>query len=339
MRPTGPLLLITVLQGLSGGMAVALTTALIFLRPSAELAHAVRMEPLIIVVALAGGVASFFHMHRIQAARFVLRRLKTSWLSREALTTGLYIGGLTGLAAGIDLGNWHGALLLGTAAGVAGLGLVAMFVTAMLYSTITAMRSWHSPLTVIAMMGVGVFSGWLVMAAIFAVVGTNPAPLREAAAVAVVLGLLLMAVKAQQWHFFAGARTSVMASTGTGLPLGPHRLQDSGTSRIPYKTQTQIWPDLRPGPKRLLYGLMFLLLTAVPVAAMGAISAGASPAGWFVGGAVSAVVGAFLERWLFFADATHSSRVWFTDHVKRASRVATHRGSPALLERYRRLSK
>lgn len=337
MKPTGPLLLITVLQGLAGGMTLVLALAISIWSQSAFMGPIVRLEPAIIVIAMIGAFASFFHMHRIQAAKYVLRRLKSSWLSREALTTGLYVAGLVVLAGGIYVLHWHGVLLAITAGLVAVLGLIAMFVTAMLYATIPAMRSWYTPLTTVSMMGIGLFSGWTLMGALFTLVLQPHGLLRWIASGVVVFALSIGLTKALQWHHFINARANVMASTGTGMPLGPHRLQDTGTTRPPYKTQTQVWPELHEEHKRNLYLLMFVALVILPLALMLGVLFGHPQKGLFWISGISVVVGAFAERWLFFADATHSSRVWFTDQQKGRSKVASRRGSPALVERYRRL--
>lgn len=337
MKPTGPLLLITVLQGLAGGMTLVLALATGIWLQSPLMGPIVRLEPVIIVIAMIGGFASFFHMHRLQAAKYVLRRLKTSWLSREAVTTGLYVGGLVVLAGGIYVLHWHGTLLAVMAGLVTILGFIAMFVTAMLYATIPAMRSWYTPITTVSMMGVGLFSGWALMGALFTLVRHPQGLLSWTASGVVVFALSMGLTKALQWNHFINSRANVMASTGTGMPLGPHRLQDTGTTRPPYKTQTQVWPELHDEHKRNLYLLMFLVLVIVPLLLMMGVIFGhpLRPLFWISG--ISGVVGAFAERWLFFADATHSSRVWFTDQKKGRSKVASRQGSPALVERYRRL--
>ena len=38
--------------------------------------------------------------------------------------------------------------------------------------------------------------------------------------------------------------------------------------------------------------------------------------------AASVVVGSFIDRWLFFRDASHSSRVWFADQLFASGRSA-----------------
>jgi DMSO reductase anchor subunit len=319
MKPTGPLLLLTVFQGLAGGSVLVLAF-LVSLLPH-QVATPVRAEVLgaALVFAAVGGVSSFFHMHRIQAARYVLRRLKTSWLSREALTTGLF-GGALALATALGfIQDWRGGLFVALVWLAAAAGFVAMLVTALLYATIAAMLSWHSPLTVLVLLMVGWLSGGSIALAL-----TAPSQSAVVGTVMLAVIALVALVKGLQWHFFTLARRRVTAKTGAGLPKGPYRLQDTGTTRPPYRTQTQIYYEMDPSARTAT--ILWVVATLMVVPALGLVGWMAAGARWMLAAAaLSSVIGALSERWLFFRDATHSSRVWFTDEPHYPSRVATHR--------------
>lgn len=328
MRPTAPLLLLTTLQGLAGGLALTVAIWLSLNPPPEMLPTFVGLLRLASLLAAAGGVASFFHMHRPRAGIFVLRRLKTSWLSREALTTGVFV-----VAVAIVAWVWpaDAPSFLAVAWVAAALGLVAMWVTAMLYATIPAMLSWHSPITVLAMMGTGLVSGAGLAAGLAA--HGPAAPASALTALWLLAGLAALAVvKGLQIHQFAVARRLLSAESGTGLPMGPWRLQDTGTSRPPYRTQTQVWPGISPSTRLWANLGFYLFLIALPAAssALTLIQPGAIT----LVGALSLIAGVLLERWMFFADATHSSRVWFQDQVKAPSRVATARKSPEWVAKF-----
>lgn len=313
MRPAAPLLLLTIGQGLAGGMVLGLAALLWMGQLTPNTAR------IVVLVALGfaalGGLGSFFHMHNLKAARYVMRRLKTSWLSREALTTAIFAA-LLALLAAWTLADRAGMAQSGyqiVAALTLLAGLVAMWVTAMLYATIPAMLSWHSPVTVLNMMlvgaatGVGMTAGW--------------APRVSALWIGwAVLSGLTVSVKMLHWLHFRTARGRIKAETGTGLPFSPYRLQDTGTSKAPYRTQTQVWPTIHP---RLRTGVQLWTvgwLFVVPVAAVVVwLAAGWSAAHWAI--PVSALLGVIGERWLFFADATHSSRVFFVDEPRRGPQV------------------
>lgn len=306
MRPTGPLLLMTGLQGVAGGIFV--TLALLGTAFGPQVLSRTAWEVLSgsgLALVLGGGVSSVFHMHRLAGARFVLRRLRSSWLSREVLTTSLL-----GFSAAVVVlapvvvpvtSGWYvdGAIV------TALLALLALFVTAMIYATIPAMLSWHTPLTVVNMMGTGLLSGAVWVKAGWDVTGPHRPTATHALDAALVAALILWGVlKVLQLRVFREARARLRAETGFGLPRGPYRLLDTGTTRPPFRTQTQVWPPigraLRVRWERALWAaFLAVLLMAGMERPAGALAL------------VAALVMVYIERWLFFADATHSSLVWF----------------------------
>ncbi len=332
MRPTGPLLLITVLQGVSGGLVLSVA-ALWWLMPADRWLLPMGLWGAF-VIASVGGVASLFHMHKPKAGRFILRRLKTSWLSREALTTGIYVPVLAILVIVPHLllvaPFWYG---IGSVI-ASGLALIAMYVTAMLYATIPAMRSWHTPLTVVSMMWVGLVAGTALTEARIAIaIGGHPGgPLHLA-----LLGgtVILAGIKWLQYRYFSEARQAIHASTGTGMPGAPYRLIDSGTTKLPYRTQTQVWPSLELGRRAVLYMVMGLSLILVPFV-LEVLPMGPRAIEWASAAGIM-VCGAFIERWIFFADVTHSSKIWFGDELQRPSSVSSNRVSPDFARRLKQV--
>ncbi|MCL4521181.1 MAG: dimethyl sulfoxide reductase anchor subunit [Firmicutes bacterium] len=309
MKAPIPLLLITVLQGVSGGLALALAIDLGAGGHVGILPYGIGL-----VLALIGGAASFTHMHQLKAGRFMLRGWRTSWLSREALTTSWYIAALVGEIVWLKVAAvGEGAVVW--AAVTAGLALLAMFVTAMVYSSIPAMLSWHSPLTTVGMMLTGIVGGWMT-----GLVFDYQKPWETAVA----LGLLALwaGVRALQVRFFIDARRRVMAATGTGLPRPPYRLQDTGTTKPPYRTQTQIAPELSRGSHRGSLVALACWMIVLPLALTGGVHLWGHPVTIAGVRAASVVVGSFIDRWLFFRDASHSSRVWFADQLFASGRSA-----------------
>ena len=314
MRPTWPPLLMTGLQGMAGGIFVTLAVLGWALPAHALSLDTWRWLTLAGLALVAGaGLSSIFHMHRMAAGRFVMRRLSTSWLSREALTTGI-LGAAAAVTALWPLvspvgPSWYVTTVTATAV----ISLGAMAVTALIYATIPAMLSWHTPLTVLSMMGAGLVSGaFLVRAGWDLTPGDPGASVGFAAALWAAL-VLWGSVKLLQWHVFRDARARVRAETGLGLPRGPHRLRDTGTTRAPYRTQPQVWP-LLPASQRRAVGAALVISFGL----LGLLAALRDPTvGVF--GAVVAIWTVYVERWMFFADATHSSRIWFPSTPEPAS--------------------
>jgi len=304
MRPTGPLLLMTSLQGQAGGVYVVLA-ALAWIEGPGFYLSTTRAVLAAVGLALVagGGLGSIFHMHRLAGARFVLRRLKSSWLSREVVTTMAFAAAAALSVALPWLAPTSKSALPAVLTVTAALGLGAMFVTAMIYTTIPAMLSWHTPLTAVVMMGTGLVAGsvWA-WAAMVLVAGAAPADLGRSVLVAL---LVLGGLKASQWRRFARVRSQVAAGQRLGPPGVSYRLHDAGTSRAPYRTQPQVWAPLSPGRARRAQTLVAGL--AVITGAV-LLVGGAGP--WAVLAVFSSGAAVYWERWLFFADATHSSLAW-----------------------------
>ncbi len=323
MRPTGPLLLMTGLQGLAGGVFVVLAS-LSWIK-GASFAHSAEAGILALLgVALVagGGLASTFHMHRRAAAQFILRRLRSSWLSREVATTAPFgvLAAASAAAAHLVAAPPAVDLWLFTATALVGLG--AMWVTAMIYATIPAMLSWRSATTAPAMMGTGLVAGgvwgWAVMVAVSRTAETG-------LAIALVWALLAVAaVKWAQWAVFRRARARVESGQSMGIPGRQYRLADTGTSRTPYRTQPQVWRPLTGEERR--HAASSVVLAAVATAVLLMVSGGSLAALFAV---VSAAAGVYYERWLFFADATHSSSIWLTSGAASPWEQPARAGPPA----------
>ncbi len=296
----------TGLQGLAGGVFVVL--AILGFVAAPGFLHSATpgfLALLGLVLVAGGGLASTFHMHRRAAAKFILRRLKSSWLSREVATTAPFgaaaaLSVLVSLVHPVAPGLERG-LFIATAL----LGLLAMWVTAMIYATIPAMLSWRTPTTVAAMMGTGLVAGGVWAWALLVVVSRTS---DTGLAIALVWALLALAVlKGVQGRVFRRARVQVESGQQMGMPGRRYRLADSGTSRTPYRTQPQVWRPLTDEERQRARGPLAIaaVLTAVLL-----MASGSSPVA--VLAVVTAAAGVYYERWLFFADATHSSSIWLT---------------------------
>ncbi len=311
MKPTWPLLALTLLQGLSVGLTTVAATLLIW--HLSEPSFVLACQAAALITGGIGGISSFFHMHRLSAGKYILRRLKTSWLSREALSTGVYTM-VVALSVFSRLLVSATSLWLAFSVAAAALGIMAVYITAMLYATIRAMRSWHSPLTVLMFLGAAAVSGISWAWGITAIMHTSVPGLSTALGIVLAITVVL---KVLQIRHFRDADHLVMSSTGTGLSQKPYRVLDTGTTKPPYRHQTQIWPALTLVQRIWGYGLMIVLMWGLPSA--GLIFWHYST--FHIVGAMGVTLGLIFERWMFFGDATHSSRVWFADEPKRASQV------------------
>ena len=148
MKTPVSLWVFTILVGAAGGLSLA--AALL-----TGLAH----DPFLVTVCLvgaivltaAGGVAAALHLERPGKGHRVLRRWRSSWLSREVLAVAGF-GVLQALALYVGGTGWA------TWAAAVG-GVSAVVVTGALYGSIRAIRGWHGPLTIQVFLGLGLASG------------------------------------------------------------------------------------------------------------------------------------------------------------------------------------
>ena len=240
-----------------------------------------------IAFALAGGglIASAFHLGRPERGLLAFTQWRSSWLSREAISAvatlavmGLYAIGRVFLAADwVPLGWLGAALALGT-----------VLTTAMIYTQMTTVPRWRSPLTPALFLSLSLGGGALLAGQV---------------TWALVLLTLAGALQLAWWwrgdRSFAAAGTTMASATGLGHigqvrafgppHTGPNYLLREMVHVIGRKHALK----LRVIAFGLGYALPVLLLLVPFSHAMGALAV------------ISHIAGILASRWLFFAEAEH----------------------------------
>jgi DMSO reductase anchor subunit len=194
---------------------------------------------------------------------------------------------------------------------LAALGAAApVWATGMIYASLKPVRAWHRPLTAPLYLAFALMSGALLLHLLLAAFG---APRGFAGVLAAVTVLFAFGLKAIQWRAIAAEAPRSTPESATGLGhFGLVRMIE------PPHTQTNYLLDemgFRLGRKharklRLLayaFGLagalaatlLALLVTGLPAVLLAALAA------------ASGLVGIALERWLFFAEATHTAMLYY----------------------------
>lgn len=256
-----------------------------------------------------GLLASLGHLGRPERAWRALSQWRSSWLSREGVAAILtYIpAGLFGLA--MILGWRFDAHLFGL---IAAAGAVATtWCTGMIYASLKPIRQWHQPLTPWGYLLFGGFCGAALLALLAALWGDARIP----AVIAALAGGGALSLKLSYWHAAdapkpAGAPT-LESATGLGRigrtrPLDPPHTEQTWLLReMAFKLARAHRTKLR---RLTIAG--FALATALAVLALPFSGAWATlvllPAAVLAGAATLA------ERWLFFAEATHTVALYYT---------------------------
>jgi sulfite dehydrogenase (quinone) subunit SoeC len=308
MTPAGSVLLLTTLTGFGYGLLAWVGLLAGFgLLPPAPL-----FLPTAVVVALAfanaGLTASMAHLGHPERAWRAFSQWRSSWLSREgvaSLTTSPPALAFAALwwALGPDAVATRAFGLLAAA-----LGLVTVGCTAMIYASLKPIRQWHNPHTAPDYLIFAIFSGAVLLAALWALwFGTA-----EIIAIAAFFASLVAAcVKFAYWRFIDAQQPLVTLASATGLTaFGPARPLDR-----PHFTENYILREMgyqiarkhATTLRRIAMGLGFFIPAILALfAAFGVV-----PAITATAAALIALVGLLVERWLFFAEATHVSTIYY----------------------------
>lgn len=303
MKPAFSVICFTVLSGTGYGLVVWLALNAL-LQP--DLAVARLGYPLAFVMISAGLLSSTLHLKSPSRARFALSQWRTSWLSREGVAALATYLPLLAVFWGLffDGRHWHIAALL-----AAGGSMVTVFCTGMIYQTIRAVRAWATPMTSTVYLLAAITGGGAFCLALQVIVGT-PVPMPVSPAIAVAL-VGLMATKHFWWRNLAAPSASTVASaTGLGqtgdvsLFERPHVTENWLTEEMGFRVARNHAARLR----RLSQALLALPLAALLVSLALGVTDISVPAALTT---VLFLLGAFLERWLFFAEARHTVGLYY----------------------------
>ncbi len=283
MHPAPSVLIFTVLSGLGFG-------SLAFLAVFAHLSGwgAFTLWGLGYGLAIAGLLASTFHLGHPERAWRAFSQWRTSWLSREGIAA---VATLAALAP-VALSDWLGlgwGLGWGRAPGYVGaaLAMTTIATTSMIYAQLKTVPRWNH---------------WTTPAQFFAFALAGGAMLTGQAFAPVLLALLALALLAH-WHYgdgrFAKRGATMGSATGLGA-LGKVSVFDPAHTAGNYLMREMIFGVGRKHAAKLRV-IALVLACLIPALIL---LASAHPAATALAAGIH-LVGAFAARWLFFAEAEH----------------------------------
>ena len=254
-----------------------------------------------------GLLSSTRHLGHPERAWRALSQWRSSWLSREgvAALASLVPAGLLGLVFLFGSGQGWPIQSLGLTS--AGLSVVTVWCTAMIYRSLTPIRQWNHPLVVANYLALALMTGSLWCAAVATLSG-GPAPL--AMAVALVAIVIAAALKLAYWSSIDRAPRALTAADATGL-RGPVRLFEAPHSQDNYLLKEMGFRIARKHAARLrrIAVIAGFVLPSLLVAVALLSSTIAAPAA--VLAALCGTAGVLIERWLFFAEAKHTVTLYY----------------------------
>jgi DMSO reductase anchor subunit len=309
MHPALSIIVFTVSSGMGYGL-LALTGVLVALRrlPDARWLGVAAVALALAAITL-GLLSSARHLGHPERAGRALSQWRSSWLSREgvaALATFPPAGAL-GLMLLVDARAEPLRALAGLVS--AALALATVTCTAMIYRSLKPIRQWHNPLVLPGYLALAAMTGALWLAALAALF---PGDARVILALALAATALAAALKLAYWRAIDRdrGRSSIESATGLGRG-GTVRLFEAPHTAENYLLKEMGFRIARKHARRLraiavVLGFLAPLLLTASALAWDAIL----PAAMILA-ALLGTAGAFIERWLFFAEATHTVTLYY----------------------------
>ena len=254
-------------------------------------------------LAVAGLLASTFHLGHPERAWRALSQWRSSWLSREGIAAILTLC-LFGIYALVWMLTGTRPMLLGL---LVSLGAVAtVFTTAMIYAQLRTVPQWKTRLTPLVYLSFALASGWLLASSF----GTHGSPQ--------VWGIALVALAwVAKWAWWVRAGRTRLSDAGstpetaTGLGfIGKVRLLERPHTGENYLTREMVHRIGRKHARKLRL-LALILGAGVPIAILILTALIDAPALIHLVAALSMLAGLLAERWLFFAEAEHAVSLYY----------------------------
>jgi len=317
MHPALSVIFFTTLSGAGYG--------LLFWAACAALDGHVATRPLLVSIALAivlstvGLVSSLFHLGKPARAWRAFSQWRTSWLSREGVASMvtflvavlLAAALLPGMLAADAQGTPVRLSIPGVAVAVLAMAcaIATVACTAMIYASLKPIPAWRHRLVLPAYLLYALFTGGLLFAAIEAAAGgrleNRPAMLAVWAAIA------LWLLKRRYW---SAIDVPLPATRGdaVGLPQRSVGVFERPHTEANYLTREMGFVVARRHSRALRLASM-VLTAMLPIAlllpAWLFVHLDTTP--WYAAAALCALAGAFVERWLFFAEAKHMVTLYY----------------------------
>ena len=263
----------------------------------------------IIALALiaAGLCSSLLHLGRPERAWRALSQWRSSWLSREGVAAVLTF--LPAIIFLIALAHGETSLMLPAGLLSAVGAAVTVYCTGMIYASLKPVKEWHHPMVAPGYLLFASFSGAALLAMLSGFWGGGFFP----ALVAAALGMAALFFKRAYWASMDATPAASTRESATGLGfIGTVRPLESPHTESNYLLREMAFRVARVHAAKLR-SIALLLGFALPALffCLAIILAGGLAIALGVLAAASALAGLLVERWLIFAEATHTVALYY----------------------------
>jgi DMSO reductase anchor subunit len=247
-----------------------------------------------------GLLSSTFHLANPKNAWRAFNRFRTSWLSREGVFAVVFMP----LALVYLICIWFDApLWLRELTGLlsAVLAWITVFSTGMIYACLKTIRQWNTPLVPANYLALGYASGSLLLLLGAVVSGLDTMPYIAMAALILSIAAVLKAI---YYFWISSPGLGPTINTATGLTRAKVKLLDTGHTHGTFLTQ-EFGFQLARQKAGLLKIVVFVLGFALPGLMLVWVFNQQGGQAAAIVAVVAGIIGAAVERWLFFAEARH----------------------------------
>ena len=274
------------------------------------------------VLVVAGLCASTLHLANKKNAWRSFTRFRSSWLSREAVFAVAFLV-VALVYTALLVVDGRGALRWALALVVLVLAVTVLVCTAMIYASLKPIRQWHTCWTPATYVVLGVWSGAVIARCLRSAAGAGIDGMPLAL---LTLGVAAAIVKLMYWRTIDGEAGSITMEQALGVShgVGPPgsrpapgggatvmraRLLDTGHTHGTFLTD-EFGFALARRRRGMLRAAFWIFAMAIPLAWL---VLGPRDSAVAVVVAVACIGGLLAERWLFFAEARHTVRLFHGD--------------------------
>lgn len=251
-----------------------------------------------------GIAASLWHLGKPMRVWRAFSQWRTSWMSREGVMAVATLAAAVLMVAPLPIP--HELLRRPLAALLALCALGTVCSTAMIYAALKPIPAWRHPLVLPGYIGFALLTGGLAFAAL-----PQPLPvLRIALPLLIVLAIAIAALKLAYWRAIDAAPLPQTRGDAVGLPNRKPTVFERPHTEANYLTKEMGFVVARRHAHALRW-IALLLFAALPILFVALAIATSQPWPWLPAAALCAVIGAFVERWLFFAQAKHLVMLYY----------------------------
>lgn len=251
-----------------------------------------------------GIVASLWHLGKPMRVWRAFSQWRSSWMSREGVMAVATLGIAVLMVAPLPIPHEIVQRPLAALLALCALGTICS--TAMIYASLKPIPAWRHPLVLPGYIGFALLTGGLAFAAL-----PQPLPvLRFALPVLIVLAIAMAMLKLVYWRAIDAEPLPQTRGDAIGLPNRKPSVFERPHTEANYLTREMGFVVARKHANKLrLFSV--LLFAVVPIICIVLAIAFSAPWPWLDIATACAICGAFLERWLFFAQAKHLVMLYY----------------------------